>query len=323
LRAPGSLALALVACLSLANAEPAVADPAAWVDPFIGTGGHGHTHPAATLPFGMVQLGPDTRLEGWDGCSGYHHSDNVVYGFSHTHLSGTGVGDYGDILFMPITGKPLLNNGYGTDPDEGYASRFVKSREHAGAGWYAVALASYDIDVELAVTERTGFHRYRYPPGRPAHVIVDLTHRDQTLESSLRVVNETEIEGFRRSTGWARDQVVYFVARFSRPFDRTALAQKDTFQSDSTILEASVRKERTADLGVLYGKSEVPSLRAARPRRPPAGAGYGTLIVGQTSSSRASPGSKRSGWSTRDHSAHRIVGFQPNSLRNLADFTGR
>jgi predicted alpha-1,2-mannosidase len=212
-------------------------DPTDYVDPFIGTDGHGHTHPAATLPFGMVQLGPDTRLEGWDGCSGYHYSDNVVYGFSHTHLSGTGVGDYGDILFTPVTGTPLLNNGYGTDPAEGYASHFVKSRESAEAGWYAVTLADYDIHVELTATERTGFHRYSYPTNRPAHVIVDLTHRDQTLESSLRVVSDSEIEGFRRSTGWARDQVVYFVARFSRPFGHATLAQGATLRPGSTFLE--------------------------------------------------------------------------------------
>ncbi len=103
--------------------------PADFVNPFIGTGGHGHTFPGATVPFGMVQLSPDTRLEGWDGCSGYHYSDSIVYGFSHTHLSGTGIADYCDILLMPTTGRYYLNNGYKTGPDSGYASRFSKKQK--------------------------------------------------------------------------------------------------------------------------------------------------------------------------------------------------
>ena len=113
----------------------------------------------------MVQLTPDTRLTGWDGCSGYHFSDDVVYGFSHTHLSGTGVGDYGDILLMPVTGEPQLDNGYPDRADEGYGSRFAKASEQAGAGWYAVHLDDYGIDVELTATPRTGLHRYVFPAG--------------------------------------------------------------------------------------------------------------------------------------------------------------
>jgi len=204
------LLLAITAALS--------GEPVDEVDPFIGTGGHGHTFPGATLPFGMVQLSPDTRLEGWDGCSGYHYSDDVIYGFSHTHLSGTGISDYGDILFMPLTGEPHLDNGHGGDPTSGYASRFEKGSERAGPGWYAVRLADYDIEVELTATERSGLHRYRFPEGAPAWVIVDLTHRDELLDFALRSVGEQEIEGFRRSTGWANDQPVHFAARFSRPF---------------------------------------------------------------------------------------------------------
>jgi len=205
----------------------AAEDPADHVDPFIGTGAHGHTYPGATLPFGMVQLSPDTRLEGWDGCSGYHYTDDVVYGFSHTHLSGTGIGDYGDVLLMPMTGDPLLDNGYADGPDSGYASRFDKKTEQAEAGWYSVELADYGIAVELTATERAGLHRYRFPAGRPAHVIVDLAHRDTVLDSTLRLVGDHEIEGSRRSTGWAKEQVVHFVARFSEPFDQAVLALDD------------------------------------------------------------------------------------------------
>jgi predicted alpha-1,2-mannosidase len=226
-RLPGAFFAVLV--LAAAHASE---DPIRYVDPFVGTGGHGHTYPGATLPFGMVQLSPDTRLEGWDGCSGYHYSDSVVYGFSHTHLSGTGVSDYGDILFMPITGEPKLDNGYGAGPDAGYASRFDKTGERAEAGWYAVDLADYGIAVELTATERAGLHRYRFPSGAAAHVIVDLEHRDTVVDASLRVVGDHEIEGFRRSTGWARDQIVYFVARFSRPFAESRLARGELLQPD-------------------------------------------------------------------------------------------
>ena len=199
-------------------ALPVFANLVDHINPFIGTGGHGHTFPGPTLPFGMVQLGPDTRLTGWDGCSLYHDSDRVVYGFSHTHLSGTGVGDYGDILLMPCTGEPVLQNGYPDQPDQGYGSRFEKADEIASAGYYRTLLKDYGIEVELTATERTGLHRYKFPAGKSAHVIVDLEHRDHLLDVDLRVIDNQTIAGFRRSKGWARDQLVHFRARFSRPF---------------------------------------------------------------------------------------------------------
>lgn len=190
-------------------------DPASYVDPFIGTGGHGHTFPGASLPFGMVQLSPDTRLEGWDGCGGYHYSDSVVFGFSHTHLSGTGVPDYADILFMPTRGEVMTDNG-SADPDRGYASRFRHGDEKAGAGFYSVLLKDYDINVELTATKRAGFHRYTFPEGEQSNVIIDLEHRDKVTGSSIRFVGDTVVEGYRRSTAWADDQVVYFYAVFSK-----------------------------------------------------------------------------------------------------------
>ncbi len=218
------------------SAPEALADESAaksavdYVDPFIGTDGHGHTYPGATLPFGMVQLSPDTRLEGWDGCSGYHFTDDVIYGFSHTHLSGTGVSDYGDVLLMPGVGEPVLDNGYSRDgdhpkggawkgPAESYASSFRKSTEKAEAGYYTVFLDDPGFNVELTATERVGFHRYRAERPEPAHVVVDLRHRDRLLAAKMRIVNDREIEGFRHSTAWAKSQKVFFVARFSRPFD--------------------------------------------------------------------------------------------------------
>ncbi|MEM6270355.1 MAG: GH92 family glycosyl hydrolase [Bacteroidota bacterium] len=189
-----------------------------YVDPFIGTGGHGHTFPGATLPFGMVQLSPDTRLEGWDGCSGYHYTNKVVYGFSHTHLSGTGVSDYGDILLMPVTGPPTFASGAGTAPDSGYASRFRKADEIAAPGYYRTRLSDYGIDVELTATERCGLHRYTATPEDSLHLILDLAHRDPVKEAALRIVDDRHIEGFRFSNAWAKDQRVFFAIEFSRPF---------------------------------------------------------------------------------------------------------
>ena len=201
-------------------------DLAKYVNPFIGTGGHGHTYPGATLPFGMVQLSPDTRLEGWDGCSGYHYSDDVVYGFSHTHLSGTGVPDYADILFMPTTGDVKLNNGV-NNPDEGYASRFSHKNEKASPGFYSTYIDDYRIQVELTATKRAGFHKYTFPAGKESNIIIDLKHRDKVVNSWFRVVSNTEVEGFRRSTAWADDQYIYFVAKFSKPFKNFGIAKDD------------------------------------------------------------------------------------------------
>ena len=132
------------------------------VNPFVGTAEHGHTFPGATLPFGMMQLSPDTGVEGWDWCSGYHASDNSIMGFSHTHLSGTGVGDYGDILFMPTIGDIQFNPGSKKNPEEGYRSKFSHENEKASPGYYSVYLDDYEIDVELTTAKRSGLHKYVY-----------------------------------------------------------------------------------------------------------------------------------------------------------------
>ncbi len=191
-----------------------------FVDPFIGSDGHGHTFPGASVPFGMVQLSPDTRLDGWDGCSGYHGSDDRIFGFSHTHLSGTGCSDYGDILFFPSRGTVQWRSSYGRTLGDGYGSPVKPSRtRHARAGAYSVLLADTGILVELTATARTGWQRYTFPQPDSAFVLLDLTQRDQVLDSHLRVVNDTEIEGYRVSRAWATNQRVYFVARFSRPVD--------------------------------------------------------------------------------------------------------
>ncbi len=214
----------LLIVLLLASVVAAQREPTKFVDPFVGTGGHGHTFPGVTRPFGMVQLSPDTRLTGWDGCSGYHYSDHVIYGFSHTHLSGTGVSDYGDILLMPTVGEVSLHATGGEQTVNGYASQFSHQQETARPGYYSVKLADDQIFVELTATDRVGVHRYTYPATAQANVILDLTHRDKVLDSALRVVSPTRIEGFRRSDAWARDQVVYFVAEFSQPLTAYGIA---------------------------------------------------------------------------------------------------
>ena len=182
-----------------------------YVNPFIGTGGHGHTFPGAIVPFGMVQLSPDTRIDGsWDGCSGYHYSDSVIYGFSHTHLNGTGVSDYGDIMLMPTMGKP------GLTPKE-YSSKFSHKNEKATAGFYSVKLDKHNIDVRLTTTKRVGYHEYNFNNAGDANIILDLNHRDKLLEGEVKIIDDKTIEVFRRSEAWATNQYIYARIEFSKP----------------------------------------------------------------------------------------------------------
>lgn len=192
-----------------------------YVNPFIGTGGHGHTFPGATVPFGMVQLSPDTRIDGsWDGCSGYHHSDSIIYGFSHTHLSGTGCSDYGDIAILPFTNYKKEDKEKPENFDyKNYASTYTHQNEKASAGYYSVKMNN-GILAELTATTRVGFHKYTFPKNEEARIVVQLDHRDKTLESDLKVIDNKTIEGFRRSEAWAKDQHIYFVIEFSEPFKK-------------------------------------------------------------------------------------------------------
>lgn len=193
-----------------------------YVNPFIGTGGHGHTYPGATLPFGMIQLSPDTRLEGWDGCSGYHYTDSLIYGFSHTHLSGTGVSDYGDLLLMPHSDQQTPSLEYTL-----FHSQFDKKTEKASPGYYEVTLADDNIQVALASTLRCGIHRYEFDDNAPQKVMLDLQHRDQLLEANLEVVDNKTIRGMRRSNAWATDQHFYFYLQFSKPFTEKTILKND------------------------------------------------------------------------------------------------
>lgn len=191
-----------------------------YVNPFIGTDYHGHTFPGASLPGGMVQLGPDTDIHGWDWSSGYHYSDSSVMGFSHLHRSGMGAGDWGDILIMPTTGELKVVPGSKSNPGEGYRSGFSHKEEVASPGYYAVELKDYDIKAELTVTPRAGFHKYTFPKSGSSHILIDLKHGigDSCTASKVRIVNNTEIEGFRSSTGFVKNQNVYFCAQFNKPF---------------------------------------------------------------------------------------------------------
>jgi predicted alpha-1,2-mannosidase len=206
------------------------------VNPFIGTGGHGHTFPGAVAPFGMVQVSPDTRIDGsWDGCSGYHHSDSIIYGFSHTHLSGTGCSEYGDIMIMPMMGKASFDNKI-------YSSKYSHKKEKANAGYYSVHLDDDDIDVELTTTKRVGFHKYTFNKAGKINVILDLLHRDKLLDGKIKIVDNKTIEGYRKSYAWAADQRVYFRIEFSKPFTGRTLRGDGSAMLTGGAFEFDVKK---------------------------------------------------------------------------------
>ena len=209
------------------KSEPTKTTLSNYVNPMIGTSGHGHTFPGATVPFGMVQLSPDTYNEGWDWCSGYHYSDNSIMGFSHTHLSGTGRGELLDVLMMPTTGAVQFEPGTRENPDSGYRSRFSHQNEIAKAGYYSVMLDDYQIKAELTATKRAGFHRYTFGKDESANLIIDMAHSfktDSILDGTIRIVNDTLIIGSHRSKGWGEgdekyytEHSVFFAARLSQP----------------------------------------------------------------------------------------------------------
>lgn len=193
---------------------------AGFVDPYIGSGGHGHVFVGASVPFGAVQLGPNNINKGWDWCSGYHYSDSILIGFSHTHLSGTGIGDLGDILLMPFTGPVKTNRGGQDNITEGYASPYCHCGEEVRPGYYSVDITRYGIKAELGAAERVGIHRYTFPKTNEAHVIIDLKegNGDRATETYIRLVDEFTIEGYRFSQGWAHSQKVFFALKSNQAF---------------------------------------------------------------------------------------------------------
>ncbi len=197
------------------------------VDPFIGTGGHGHVYPGATVPFGMVQLSPDQGRQGWDWIAGYNWEDSVLVGFSHTHLSGTGIGDLLDILVMPVKEWVPIDGVYQGRWDRPARSRFSHEREEASPGYYDVQLEDQEIRAELTASPRVGMHRYTFPATEEPALFLDLGYAvnwDAPVQTHLQVVNDTLLTGYRFSSGWAQDQKLFFAMTFSRPLLRVALA---------------------------------------------------------------------------------------------------
>ena len=229
------LAAGIVALPVLAQSER-VSD---YVNPIIGTNGMGHTFPGACVPFGLVQLSPDTdtiphnvngeyQKDAYKYCAGYQYSDPTIVGFSHTHLSGTGHSDLGDILIMPATGELKLNPGRASHPEEGYRSRYSHATERVSAGYYEVKLDDYGVKAQLTATPRVGVHKYTFPAATDGHLVLDLTHGiynydGKVLWANLRVENDTLLTGYRITNGWARTNYTYFAISFS-PLHISALA---------------------------------------------------------------------------------------------------
>ncbi|RYG64075.1 glycoside hydrolase family 92 protein, partial [bacterium] len=209
--------------------------PTDYVNPMIGTGGRVHMYPGATLPFGMVQISPDTPERGWAGTSGYHYKENTIWGFSQTHLSGTGIGGLGDVLVMPTVGEVALEPG---TPGSGYASRFSHDNEKASPGYYRVFLENPRVTAELTATNRCGYHRYSFPQSEEAHIVIDLAHgiANRPLGATLKVENDTTLSGSRLVRDWGGQREVYFVLQFSKPFESIGI------ESDGKRLEAGTRE---------------------------------------------------------------------------------
>jgi predicted alpha-1,2-mannosidase len=220
---------ALVSCGGGKTAVEEHEDFVQYVNPRIGSGGHGHVFVGASVPFGMVQLGPVNVSEGWDWCSGYHDTDTSIIGFSHTHLEGTGIGDLLDITVMPVTGKVKYARGTLDDPESGLWSSFRHSSENIHPGYYSVYLDRYGIRAELSATERVGIHRYTFPESSDAGIVFDLENGgnwDRATDVSIEAVGNNAVQGWRRSQGWAHNQIIYFYAEFSEPFDSLEVIDK-------------------------------------------------------------------------------------------------
>lgn len=199
-----------------------------FVDPLIGSGGHGHVFVGASVPFGAVQVGPNNIYKGWDWCSGYHYSDSLIIGFSHMHLSGTGIGDLADVLIMPVTGEVKLDKGRQEFPHNGYLSTFNHKNEIAKPGYYSVKMDN-GVAVELTASERVGFHQYRFPKGKEANVMIDLKEgiNDKCTDSYLEQTDEFTLKGYRFSSGWAKEQQVFFAIRSSKPIRKLIIYNED------------------------------------------------------------------------------------------------
>ena len=233
----GITLLALASC-SKPNSQESLTN---YVDPLIGSGGHGHVFVGASVPFGMVQLGPTSINQTWDWCSGYHQDEASVIGFSHTHLSGTGIGDLFDVTVMPVTGEVTYARGNIEEPESGLWSMADRTQEIAEVGYYAVPLTRYGIKAEMTATARVGMHRYTFPKADDAAIVIDLQNGgcwDRTTETFMQAEGYSRIVGYRRSRGWAADQHVYFVAELSKPFDSFTLHGRDQMYGRASFTTA-------------------------------------------------------------------------------------
>ena len=232
--AAGIVAMAFAGCTGSSATESLTG----YVDTKIGTGGHGHVFVGANVPFGFVQLGPTSIPESWDWCSGYHVSDSTVIGFSHTHLSGTGIGDLFDVTVMPVTGDVVYARGTEEDQNSGMWSYADRSREISKPGYYSVPLMRYGITAEMTATSRVGMHRYTFPASDKAALVFDLENGgcwDDPVKTEMKAEGNSRIVGCRYSKGWANDQRVYFVAEFSKPFDSFELVGKDNMYARASF----------------------------------------------------------------------------------------
>ena len=201
-----------------------------YVDTSIGTGGHGHVFVGASVPFGMVQLGPTSIPQDWDWCSGYHESDSTVIGFSHTHLSGTGIGDLFDVTVMPVIGEATYARGGEDDPLSGLWSYADRSKEISVPGYYSVPLQRYGITAEMTASSRVGLHRYTFPASSKAAIVIDLENGgcwDRPMDTHIEACGDNAVRGYRHSRGWANNQKVFFYAEFSKPFQNLEVIQKE------------------------------------------------------------------------------------------------
>jgi len=229
----------LFSCNNVDTQKVVKADVSQYVDPFIGTGAHGHTYPGATVPFGMLQVSPDGGISKWDWCSGYHYSDSITIGFSHLHLSGTGIGDLYDIRFMPINKKVNIAKEIKTRDDIPYKSSYSHTDEVAYPGYYKVFLKDPKVKVELTSSLRTAFHRYTYQPKEQQSIIIDLGFAfnwDKTIQSQLKVEDKFTISGYRYSKGWAKNQKVFFVAKFSKSIKKYDLVADNKYVKEVNVV---------------------------------------------------------------------------------------
>lgn len=230
-----SLLLGMAACTQTSTSQ----DYTDFVNPFIGTGGHGHTYPGAVVPNGMIQPSPDTRIYQWDACSGYYYNDSTINGFSHTHLSGTGCGDYGDVLLMPTVGKQDYHAMGSESQQMAYASAFSHQNETAQPGYYSVVLDRYNVKAELTATKRAAIHRYTFPQSDESGFILDLDYslqRQKNEEMELEVISDTEICGRKKTVYWAFDQYINFYAKFSKPFTYTMVTDSMALDEGGPLL---------------------------------------------------------------------------------------